>query len=603
MQTINNLSRIKILPLQEAQKIAAGEVVERPANIIKELIENALDAGATAITLYIEEGGKQLIRIVDNGTGMSVEDARLCCAPHATSKITHVEELPTITTFGFRGEALASIASVSTLHLITKHQALDQATKLTLQGGIITDESTAAANTGTDITIRDLFYNVPARKKFLKTAATEWHAIAQLVTACAFDYPHVQFNVYHNQHLTITCAPVTDILGRAEQLFDSVVVQRLLKLEHHDAAQKITVTGVISDQHTHRYDRSQIYLLVNRRWVKNHKLLSAIMRGYQGVLPAARYPYAVLSITVPSETVDINIHPKKEEVAFLHPRLVELAIEKAIAALLQGMVVTQLTGQSSTILDAATTSYVPAHSWQPLEQKSFSPSYAPTTLTKATAPTIQMPLDRQADALPLVQEKQATLLAEQQQTVATAQENFQVIGQLKQTYILIETQTGLMIIDQHAAHERILYEEIGAKLSNPESIQLLFPTIITVPRDCSFTTEHQTLLQTFGIEAEAWDGNQVRVSATPVYIKPHMLEDILGELVQTQEPKKVTHKLQAMIACKAAVKAHDVLNIAEMEMLVERLLACPQRLSCPHGRPTSWLINEYELERTFKRIV
>lgn len=635
--------KIKILAPQEAQKIAAGEVVERPANVVKELLENALDAQATKITIYISEGGKKLIRIIDNGTGMSPEDARICILPHATSKITIVEELNSISTFGFRGEALASVASVSHMQLITKHTHAAEATQLTITAGEIAEETTVAANTGTDITIKELFYNVPARQKFLKTEKTEWYAIQQLVHAYALAYPQLHISLYHNQNMTINCPPATTLRQRCEQLFEVTTTQHLLDVQEEDADTKTTLTGVITNHQYGRYDRSNIYFMVNGRWVKNYKLSSALTKGYQGVLRDGQFPCAVISITVPQHTIDINIHPRKEEVQFLHPRKIELMLQNTVHKLLNEHIVAQLQQDLGSINSPG------GHSaWHGQSLEPHVPTYAPTHARaqelsapyfpahESHIPVTQVPYDWQKSTPELAPELNAATITYTQQpllqetTSQELQQNYMLLGQLKQTYIILETDAGLMMVDQHAAHERVLYEQIGAQLAQAESIKLLFPEIITLPAS---STHHPLILpvlrslgvvgseiellanlaQDFGIEIEPFGQNQLRVSATPVYVKPHMLKDIIlnmaqelsmtGALDPQTARKQMAHKLQAMIACKAAVKAHDVLNEAEMHQLIKQLLATPNRLTCPHGRPTSWVISTYDLERRFKRVL
>lgn len=599
------MSRIKILPLHEAQKIAAGEVVERPANVLKELLENALDAGASQVTIYIGAGGKQLIRIIDNGCGMSVEDARLCILPHATSKISSVDELDALETFGFRGEALASIAAVSKFKLVTRCADAAEAMQLTIDAGTINKEEIVAANKGTDITIEDLFFNVPARKKFLKTEKTEWHAIQQLIYAYALDYPAVQFTLYHNQQRILSCTSCDTILARAQQIFDHTITERLLPLSDTEQNQHaIKIEGVISDHQYGRYDRSHIYLFVNKRWVKNHKLAQAIIKGYQGVLQQGHYPCAIISITVPLHTVDINIHPRKEEVQFLHPRIVEDHIYALVKKRLENHIAERL--QVPRVSHVA---YQAQHNFAP------QPMMQPPTIPTITLPpiaTVQLekePFPEIAEPAPMFFEQ----AVEQQQHVSADQEQtFTIKGQLALTYIMLETHEGLMLIDQHAAHERVLYEQIGARMQQQELIRLLFPEQIRLsPEDYARAIEHLQVLQNLGIEAEGWSENQILITATPVYVKPHMLKDIILALVEALKHttvaevahKKIQHTVQAMMACKAAIKANDVLQQEEMQSLIKQLFATPNRLTCPHGRPTSWLLSVSEIERKFKRIL
>jgi DNA mismatch repair protein MutL len=336
------MPKIHRLEAHEAQKIAAGEVVERPANVVKELIENAIDAGATQISVYIQDGGKKLIRVVDNGSGMGKEDARLCFEHHATSKITTVDDLSYIATFGFRGEALSSIASVSKTILITKEAFAQEGIKLELEHGNVLDETITAANQGTDILIQDLFFNVPARKKFLKSTDTELRAIQQLFSAFCFDYINISFKLYSNDVLSIHCPAAKTLHERLAQLLDINHIAHTLDCSTQAKDGSIRIKGFISNHQYTRYDRSSIYFFVNQRCVKQQKLTSALLKGYLNVLPQGRYPAACLFIEVNPEQVDINIHPRKEEVQFLHPRTVENLIQTMVRETLENNLSKQL---------------------------------------------------------------------------------------------------------------------------------------------------------------------------------------------------------------------------------------------------------------------
>ena len=334
------MARIKQLSAQEAQKIAAGEVVERPANVVKELVENALDAGSTQIAIYIQDAGKSLIRIVDNGYGMNPEDAHLCFKHHATSKITRVDDLPSLTTFGFRGEALSSISAVSKVTLITKEAEAAHATKLVLEHGLVIAEEQISGNTGTDISIADLFYNVPARKKFLKTHETESRQILLLFQAFCLDYLSVHFKLYTQGNLIFNCPGTTDMQQRIAQLWDHSIAQQTIAIAA--TTNGIHIEGVITNHTYSRYDRSALFFLVNKRWVKNHTLAKAVMKGYMNVLQPDKFPLACIAITIDPAQVDINIHPRKEEVQFLHPRIVEHALQTTVKEALEKNLSAQL---------------------------------------------------------------------------------------------------------------------------------------------------------------------------------------------------------------------------------------------------------------------
>ena len=341
------MAKIKQLSPLEAQKIAAGEVVERPANVVKELIENALDAGATDISLFLEDGGRKLIRIVDNGCGMSPEDAKMSILHHATSKLTSIADLETIATFGFRGEALSSIASVSKMTLTTKEASEPTGITLTISEGAITGEQIAACNTGTDIAIHDLFFTVPARRKFLKTKETEWRTIVHLFHALALAYKEVSFKLSHDERVVYNLPRTTVLTDRITQLFEPALAKHILPLTGTEERMNLSLTGTISDHTYSRFDRNQIFVYVNQRWIKNYKLAQAVIKGYQNILQPQKYPAGVLFITLDPATVDINIHPRKEEIQFLHPRLVEDLIAESVQKALEQKHTEQLTGRTA----------------------------------------------------------------------------------------------------------------------------------------------------------------------------------------------------------------------------------------------------------------
>jgi DNA mismatch repair protein MutL len=645
------MSKIKQLSLHEAQKIAAGEVVERPANIVKELIENSIDAGATTIAIYIEDGGKKFIRVVDNGCGMDFTDAQICFNRHATSKITHVHELESINTFGFRGEALASIASISTIELITKEEHSLEGTKVTLNAHTINEISSVACVTGTDISIYNLFDNVPARKKFLKTTQTEWRAIQLLFNAFCFDYPHIHFFLFSDNKQVANCPVTTTLKNRALQLWENSIHNHLLEL-HVDTDSSLSISGIISDHQHYRYDRSGIYFFVNNRWIKNQHLTSAFIKGYANVLVPGKYPAAAIHITIPTHEVDINIHPRKEEVKFLHPRRVEQALQQAVKTTLENNLSQQLKKNISikpitshnSFPDKpfnfdAYNSFLPqpplCSNWGPHEKElkmrqaigieNFPPFVV--SLSNHTNETNSSPL-----ALPVLQSlgevgsvlrpvlrslgEGGSFNAKEDVSKGSSEETemqpYQIIGQYKATYLLIEKEDGLFLVDQHAAHERILYELFSQRFTDVATIQLLFPHIITLStHDISIITPHLDIFINNGIVVEQCASDQLIIQSLPVHLKDQSLNDIIKEFiawiiectsVDEQTLKKtINNKLQAQMACKAAVKAGNILTHEKMNQLLCDLEKVANRFSCPHGRPTGWLLSLHEIEKKFKR--
>jgi len=664
------MGKIKQLSHHEAQKIAAGEVVERPANIVKELVENSIDAGATRISVYIEDSGKKLIRIVDNGCGMDATDAQICFDRHATSKITQVQELESINTFGFRGEALASIAAVSQITLITKEENSLEGTQITIEANTIIQTNFVACTTGTDISINNLFFNVPARKKFLKTAQTEWRAIQLLFNAFCFDYPHIHFTLFSDDKQVLNCPVTPTIKNRTLQLWENSTHNHLLDISAHG---EISINGVISNHQQYRYDRSSIYFFVNKRWVKNHHLSSALLKGYDNVIPSGRYPLAIINITVPLHEVDINIHPRKEEVKFLHPRKVEQALQQAVKTALEVHVSNNL--KKDVFVQPVPTYSQPSYDFNSFNFDQAIPFVAPAlqsfneegsnhTNEPKTAPQLILPIDepfpfasfdtplrgtpsyaplshkasedlrkasedRQDERIkkletlnhnPFVinnEQQPPFVLSLSKETNVTPGTNvpcdtYRIIGQYKATYLLIEKEDGLFLVDQHAAHERILYELFSERFNEVATIQLLFPQIVTLSRhDIEVIVPHLDIFNNNGILIEQCAYDQLIVQSLPVHLKEQSLSDIIKEVIgwiieykttDTNDIKKtINNKLQAQMACKAAVKAGDILTQEKMEQLLRDLEKTANRFSCPHGRPTGWLISINEIEKKFKR--
>ncbi len=647
------MPKIKQLSAHEAQKIAAGEVVERPANIVKELVENSIDAHATRITIYIEDGGKQLIRVVDNGCGMDTIDAQKCFDRHATSKITSVDELQTVDTFGFRGEALASIASVSKINLLTKEEQNVEGTCIISEPNTTMQISSAACATGTDISIIDLFFNVPARKKFLKATQTEWRAIQLLFNAFCFDYPHIHFTLFSEGKQIHNCPISANVKNRALQLFEPAMHKHLLETS---VTGDISLHAIISDHQNYRYDRSNIYFFVNKRWVKNQHLSSALIKGYANVIPNGRYPIGIIHITIPTHEVDINIHPRKEEVKFLHPRRVEQIMQQTVKKALEDNLSKHLKK------DVTFKSEQNIYAEQMQNFKPFEPTFGTFTHfdtlnangknkieqserfifqqvqderkeLQQSESNIQNPFvmsdtllfpspsdlgeDKRSwglkDTNTNISSHETKLETYDQPTFALpSQEQGRLIGQYNNTYLLVEKEDGLFLVDQHAAHERILYELFSQRFHEVATIQLLFPHIITLnSNDMDTIIPHLDIFIQHGILIEQCASDQLIIQSLPVHLKNESLTDIIKEAISwiiecqsldaNEFKKTINHKLQAQMACKAAVKAGDILTQEKMNQLLSDLEKTPNRFSCPHGRPTGWLLSLPEIEKKFRR--
>jgi len=601
------MNRIKKLSSYEAQKIAAGQVVERPANVVKELIENAIDAQATSIEIHIDQAGHERIAVIDNGCGMSAEDAPIAFIHHATSKIESVSDLQSLTTFGFRGEALSSIASVSNITLITKTFDTLEGIELYFEQAQLIHSKPISASTGTHIEAKNLFYNVPARKKFLKSKETEWRIIQQMVQAFCIAYPHIHFKLFHDGRISLNCPQTNSLQSRLSQLLDEDVVRNLIPvtIDHEHAA----VQGFISNHHYFKYDRSNIYFLVNHRWIKNLGLAKSLLRGYQNVLPEGRFPCAYIHITVDPTTIDVNIHPRKEEIQFVHTTAIERSITQQVKAAIEHYLSAQLKKQV-TLAPQPPRNFPNMATQHTVQYSPFAPSpfFSAPLMPFQSIRTEPKPeaIFHAAPQTPVEE------IVEHYQLTAVEDNNFTILGQLHKTYILLEHSNGLFVVDQHAAQERILYEQFSNRFEQLPTISLLFPHIITLASsDIQLLEEHTELFTKNGICIEEYGQGQIIIQSMPVHLKEidpkELIHDVLNMLhtsqaVMPRELKKsLNEHLHAQMACKAAVKAGDILTHTQMDQLINDLYKTNNRFSCPHGRPTGWLLSQIDIEKKFKR--
>lgn len=625
------MPKIEQLSAHEAQKIAAGQVIERPADIIKELIENSIDAQATAITLLVEQAGIASIRVIDNGCGMDVQDAKRCFDKHATSKLRSMHELQSIETFGFRGEAMPSIAAVCKVTLTTRMAGAHEAIRVSVQENTIISVDTVSAPVGTDIIASDLFYTIPVRKKFLKKQETEWRHIVQLMQAFALAHVSIHFKIIADGKEVHNWPPVDSILNRCIQLWDGTHARRMLPVAMAKQSARLQIVGAISDHQQYRFDRSGIFIFVNNRWIKNSKLINAYIAGYTNVLPQGRYPTGCLALTIDPLLIDINIHPRKEEVRFEHPLVIEQCIKQAIKERLEQHL-SECTKQPVILAShahryQAEFSAHPAHT-MPM---SIAPKKPFEQLQSIDAVLNQAPFVPDASvsfaqllAAPTVQETPALAHSDTQIPIAhdylpnedaretTPERAYTLIGQYNKTYLLLQAETGLVLVDQHAAHERILYEKFLQKFDDAAIVSLLFAQRITMTEsDFQQLIAYLPLLHEVGIGIEEFGHNQFKITALPVYAKDINMQELLQQMVgwiieslgaqPSQLSERLMEKLRAQMACKAAVKAGDILTHAQMVQLVDDLEKTHNRLTCPHGRPTSWLIDLHDIEKKFKR--
>ena len=617
------MSRIHRLPLHLANQIAAGEVVERPASVVKELIENSLDAGAKRISVAIELGGKKMLRVEDDGDGMDPEDTRLALERHATSKIASPEDLGAIRTLGFRGEALPSIASVSHFVLRSRARGSAAGTEIRVNGGTVSSEREVGAPEGTSIEVGDLFYNLPARRKFLKSDTAESAQISRLVTQMALGYPEVGFSLTSGPSTgsgqagrkLVECPPANGLGERFFQLFG----ERFDLIELRKEAAGLQIHGYIAALGDQGPVRGSQNVFVNRRIVKDRTIAHAISEAYSVATIKERSPEVHLFIRIPPDRVDVNVHPTKAEVRFLEQSLVHEVLRRALGdALGQGrapeLQFTPFAPRPSEpqpmtipgVLAGATVgnrwSSEPLGPWRNL----MAPDPAETLA--ALSGTLQNLVDPGRTPENLVEPGRT-----QQNPVEPASIRPMIpLGQFRDTFIIAIDDEGIAIIDQHVAHERVLFEQVMERLtSGPlESQRLLTPMLIEMsPAQRQSLIPHAATLEKFGLEIEEFGGDSVRLSAVPAVLDPSECEAAVRALAEDLEGldrgsrvEDALRKIAATMACHAAVKANYPLTMEKMRYILEELRRTAYSSVCPHGRPVVLRITRREIEKNFQRI-
>lgn len=601
-------NKIHVLSERVANKIAAGEVVERPASIVKELLENSLDAGATSIEVTVHHGGKSLIRIVDNGCGMSPQDAELAFKRHATSKIKSDEDLSRIDSFGFRGEALPSIAAVSRMTLVTRTADSETGTEIWMVGGALARAAESAASLGSTVEVRDLFFNTPGRRKFLKQDSTEFGHIHEVLLAAALAKPHVHF-IFKSQEKTIWDLPAgQDLRERIKAVLGGDWGDMLIPVEAQ--IPHVRVYGFVTKPEFARGNRLTQYLFVNQRWVKSFAISYGIEAGYHGFLMHGRYPAAVLFVDVHPEYVDVNVHPTKQQVRLSGEASIKSMIQNAVASSLRGApdlsptLVDRRPETGDWRLSKDTPGVDRSHDreWSGVPQTDFSsaPISQWESALKETAATFSAMKEPE--------------LSPDWKPIATSDRPVitKVLGQVHGTFILAETEEGYVVIDQHAAHEKIQFESLWANLKKetPVSQRLLIEEMIDLnPRHYSIFEEHAEFLKKIGFDIEMFGDRTIVVRAVPHALADDNPKQILMTYLEQKETGESGVKLEhyqadlaAMLACKTrSVKAHDSLNLDEMRKLTDELMRCNEPYHCPHGRPSILKYSFAELERQFKR--
>jgi DNA mismatch repair protein MutL len=635
--------KIHQLPQNLVNRIAAGEVIERPASVVKELVENSLDAGADEIIIEIEDGGRELIRVIDNGGGIPVEDLPLAFAAHATSKLFNDDDLFRISTKGFRGEALASIGSVSHAR-ICSHAAQapgDSGYEITNRGGLISDPQAAAGNQGTTIEIRNLFFNVPARRKFLKAQSTEFGHISEIVMRLALPHPNVSFKLLHHGRVALDL-PKTEPFDRMLAAWPAEFHEQRLPIELRDA--EIVLRGLVGLPELARPTPKYQHLYLNGRPIRDKFIQHAVREAYRGLTEPGRHPAAILLIEMPPQDVDVNVHPTKAEVRFRDSGRIHGLVMSALRERLLGSDLTPQAQPRGGNSDDATpfradmreklatffrqmpsegaapppSSLVPEGRGEGEHsrlQEWFRPQQSVPQPQIAFAP-------RKIDDPIVAPDASSGFSGNNPELASGATKGPSELTsppripqgpaiQLHNSYLVAQSDDGMIIIDQHALHERIMYEELHARLTRGalESQHLLIPqTIPASSRQIALLEQIQPLLNRLGIEASAFGPNTVAVQAFPSFLDRLEPGPFVSELLERGEQElldlheeELLHEILDMMACKAAVKAGDPLSPAEIEALLARRELVDRSSNCPHGRPTTLRLSLRDLEKQFKR--
>ncbi len=661
------MNKIRILPDNLSNQIAAGEVVERPASVIKELVENSIDAGADRIQIEIELGGRRLMRVSDNGSGLGRDDATLAFERHATSKIRTLEDLAMISTLGFRGEALASIASVAKIELLTKVDPDPLATRVIIEGGRLIDVKDAARDTGTTIAVRDLFFNTPARRKFMRSEATENYHLTGIVTHYALAHPEIAFSMTNNGREVIAVAPAKDLRERAFQLFGRQMIDSLLPVSGGREF-VARLSGFVSAPRERRTNRDSQYFFVNKRYVRDKTIAHGLREGYRSVLPHGIYPVAFLFVDVPVEEIDVNVHPAKTEIRFRRSEAVKDVIAEAVR---ESLARAGIMPEPSTITNpnevdpAAAEIRSPSNSEPGSEQipmtfyppvaASGSPAVNPVSLHAATAATPVMEPEREStkegesleNADPKIltvfenaaQERTQDRVAEISRNADDAVQHpmltdlpplesaerlvrkieveqvsssrIRPLGQLHDSFIIAVDDEGLLLIDQHVAHERILFDKFRKKETDRaiESQNLLLPeTVDLSPAQTEAYRLVEDQLAELGFGLMQLSGRTVAIKSIPTDIQPAEARNMFAEILDSVELEKrgaakatLRDNIAASLACRAAIKINMKLTEEKMHWLIDRLLTTSSPTTCPHGRPVILRLSMRDIEKGFGR--
>ena len=595
------MSRIRLLPETVASQVAAGEVVERPASVVKELVENSIDAGARKIDILIRRGGISMVRVIDDGCGMDRDDALLSLERHATSKIRSVSDLEAIGTLGFRSEALPSIASVSRFRLTTREKDAVAGTEILVNGGKIDIVRDGGEAPGTQVEVRSLFYNVPARRKFLRAENTESRNIEHQLHLQAIGHAKVAFSFARDDRVIFQLPASASLTDRIRDLYGNDLLGQLLPINGSTSSQ-IRISGLIGQAGLSRQTRAQQLVFVNGRAIESPIITAAIREGYHTALMKGQYPVTFLFLEVDPGGVDVNVHPAKREVRFRDPNGIREAVARSIQE-------TLARGRAD---------------WQEKFRAPVAPSnVAPFSEPKGGSPPCELPqLEKEfglrgersieiAAPAPMAEVIPRDRFEGDQNFKPRAPQQFQIIGVLNKLYVLMENADGLVLVDQHAAHERILFEELRRRMEEqgvPSQKLLISQTFELPPRDADWIEQNMSILQKMGIGIENFGPNTFKIDSLPGFLNvtdgAQFMRKVIDDLKSASDrssPMRLGEDMIATSVCRHAVKANDPLRYLEVEKLIQDLLACDLPYCCPHGRPTMVQISNAELEKKFGR--
>ncbi len=590
-------NNVRLLDATTANQIAAGEVVEKPASVVKELVENSLDAGADNIEVTVFAGGTEYIRVTDNGSGMTEENAKMSVLRHATSKISNAADLMDLHTLGFRGEALPSIASVSNFRLLTRPEGSDFATSVAIDGGKDAECAETGGNVGTTVIVENLFFNVPARRKFLKTPATEGRYISELLTKLSLSRPDAHFRLINGDKEVLSTPGSGDLLETIRAIYGRDVAENLLNVDF-EGNDGIKIKGVIGRPTLLKGTRQWQTLFVNGRMITSRMLAKAIDHAYQSQIPKSGFPFAVLNIGVDTASIDVNVHPQKSEIKFSNDSAVYRAVYKA------------LTDALTSPMGAKKECEGDAHSFYVMEQHPGAPCVHPS----GDRAVQQGMWDAGSSAFDITAVREEMAGTEPfRETIEIRDTDSGVdtiwpIGQVDKTFIIAQSEDAVYLIDQHAAHERIIYDRLVKLHNEIPSQQLLVPVFLDMrPQEIAIIEEYREGFVRLGVEAAAAGDEMLRVSSLPLDVSEEDAGDFISEIcTMLGELREITHSdlrqaVLHMTACKAAIKAGQLLNMRQMRQIIIELLNTEHPFTCPHGRPCIIEINSDQLYKMFKR--